>query len=183
MNAFDFFLFEWLNGLVLRWPWFDAVVILAGKKLPYGVGIAFAVLFLLPIFPRFRQRAWKNLEMFFVALGGAIIARLVVAGAIRYFYDRPRPFEVVDNARQLIDHAIGASFPSGHAVFFFALAAGIWPYYKKTSAAFFGAAMLVSIGRIMGGVHWPSDIIAGAILGIATTGLLVMATRRIRSES
>jgi len=60
------------------------------------------------------------------------------------------------------------SFPSGHALFFFAAATAIWHYDKKLGYAFFFAAALISSARIFVGVHWPSDVIAGAALGILT---------------
>ncbi len=58
------------------------------------------------------------------------------------------------------------SFPSGHAAFFFALSTAVYFYNKKWGVFFFIASSLLSIGRIMGGVHYPSDILGGAIIGV-----------------
>jgi len=57
------------------------------------------------------------------------------------------------------------SFPSGHAIFFFALSTVIYSFNKKLGIFFLAFSTLMSIARIFVGVHWPSDILAGAILG------------------
>lgn len=59
------------------------------------------------------------------------------------------------------------SFPSGHAIFLFSLATSVWFENKKAGAILFGIAALVGVGRVAAGVHWPTDIIGGAALGIA----------------
>jgi len=76
------------------------------------------------------------------------------------------------NARQLVNHNGGGSFPSGHASFAFALATVVAFYYPKTSLLFFAAAISIGFGRIAAGVHWPSDVLAGAVTGIASAWLL-----------
>jgi undecaprenyl-diphosphatase len=63
------------------------------------------------------------------------------------------------------------SFPSGHATFYFSLATVAWYESKPMSAALFAAALLMGIARVAAGLHWPSDILAGAIIGI-TAGFL-----------
>lgn len=60
------------------------------------------------------------------------------------------------------------SFPSGHAAFYFALAFAVYLYHKKAGAFFLTGAALISISRVAGGIHYPSDILAGAILGYFT---------------
>ncbi len=61
-----------------------------------------------------------------------------------------------------------SSFPSGHAIFVFALATGVYYYNKTLGRWLFAASVLVGVSRIFVGVHWPYDIVAGAVLGIAT---------------
>src|SRR3989344_1192804 len=58
------------------------------------------------------------------------------------------------------------AFPSGHASFYFALSTIIYGYNKKAGILFFIGSFLIVLARVFVGLHWPSDILAGAILGI-----------------
>jgi undecaprenyl-diphosphatase len=69
-----------------------------------------------------------------------------------------------------------SSFPSDHAVLFFGLATAIWLWSRAWGAiAFLWALLIVCIPRIYMGYHYPSDIIAGALLGMVT----MVAVQRI----
>ncbi|OGD36017.1 hypothetical protein A2W39_03010 [Candidatus Azambacteria bacterium RIFCSPHIGHO2_01_46_10] len=113
----------------------------------------------------------KNRIAVIAGFASAILSRIVFVGLFRIFYFRPRPFFTLD-FQPLFNHANESSFPSGHAATFFALAAGVYFYDKKLGALFFAGAVLISGARILGGVHWPSDILAGAILGIFSAYLI-----------
>jgi undecaprenyl-diphosphatase len=68
-----------------------------------------------------------------------------------------------------------SSFPSDHAVLFFTLATGIWLISRPVGLiAFFHAIFVVCLPRIYLGLHYPTDIIAGASLGI---GIALLANR------
>lgn len=168
VNFYDWKFFQWFNswaGISLFWDWF---IISRAVYLLYFMIFVMVLLAVSGFFPRWREYKKKNLEAAFFALFSGVIARFVFAEIIRFFYSRPRPFEVIEGARQLVDHASGGSFPSGHASFAFGVAAGIVYYYPKTSILFFLAAFSIGIGRVAAGVHWPSDVLGGAIVGIGS---------------
>lgn len=58
------------------------------------------------------------------------------------------------------------AFPSVHTAVSFALAFTIWLHDKSVGSAFLVIAILIGVGRVFGNVHYPVDIIGGAILGI-----------------
>src|SRR3990167_11076185 len=120
--------------------------------------------------------------MLIVAFASAIVSRFIFVEAIRFFYYNPRPFMVLENINQLINHETTGSFPSGHASFYFALATGVYLYNKKAGYIYFILAGLIGFARIFSGVHWPLDIVGGAVLGMGTTYLIRSEERRVGEE-
>lgn len=104
--------------------------------------------------------------MFLTVAISTIIARFGVVSFIRLFYQRPRPFLEYPVHQLIAKNEF--SFPSGHVAFFFAMAMAIYFYNKKWGAWFFAGAVLISLARVAAGIHYPTDILAGAIIGILT---------------
>jgi undecaprenyl-diphosphatase len=87
-----------------------------------------------------------------------------------------------------LSHSVSSSFPSGHAAFFFALSTVLLLYNKKfyprpkfwwgAGLFFFLASFLISIARVFVGIHWPSDILAGAAIGIFSGWLIILFSRK-----
>jgi undecaprenyl-diphosphatase len=109
----------------------------------------------------------------------------LLALAIKLATTRPRPFTVFPDPEPLVLGVLGNSFPSGHAATAFAGAAilsralpGRWPVLFLLAAG-------IAFSRVYVGVHYPADVLGGAILGLATaTALppLAAALRRSRPE-
>lgn len=72
---------------------------------------------------------------------------------------------IVQGLHMLVDCGPGRSFPSSHAVNNFAVGTVLGSYYEKWRWAFYAWAGLVAISRCAVGVHYPSDILAGAVIG------------------
>jgi len=89
----------------------------------------------------------------------------VITSLIKYNWPSPRPFEVINDLLPLFVTDTGDAFPSGHATFFGALAVGVWLQKKKLGIIFIIGALLVAIARVLAGVHWPADVIAGLAVG------------------
>ena len=145
---------------------YDSIIIFLAEYLPLAVGIG---IFLFFVFGRDKKR---ELWMIIQSFAAATVARFVFTEIIRYFYNRPRPFEVLQNVHQLISHETGGSFPSGNAAFFFALATGVFFYKKWWGVLFYAFALAIGLGRVAAGLHWPSDILAGAVVGIFSAWLI-----------
>lgn len=89
---------------------------------------------------------------------------------IKIFIHTERPFIALNKTPLVIFPPHDYSFPSGHACFAFFIATMIYLKNKKTGIIFYFLASLVGIGRVLANVHYPIDILGGAILGI-TIGL------------
>lgn len=157
------FLFQKINDLAGRSICFDTLGIFFSDYAGY---ILVAVLVLILLF----KPAKLSRFMVLLAFVSAGIARGVITNLIRFFYHHPRPFDVLA-VKQLIPES-GYSFPSGHAAFYFALSMGVYFYNKKLGTVFFVVSALMGIARVFVGVHWPADILGGALVGIVTALLV-----------
>lgn len=102
-----------------------------------------------------------------LAFGAAIIARLGIASLIRFLYFRPRPFVSYPEINALFNYSVNeASFPSGHASFFFGLATIVFLFNRKLGVYFLISSFFISLARVFAGVHYPLDVFTGAIIGI-----------------
>lgn len=94
---------------------------------------------------------------------GAIITNVATKNTIK----RPRPFDVIEGIQTLIPAPTDWSFPSGHTTS--SIAAGtllLMRMPKKVGVPAFITGLLISLSRIYVGVHYPSDVLAGAAAGV-----------------
>ena len=75
------------------------------------------------------------------------------------------------------------SFPSGHAASAFAFAGGVASEAPAPGALLTALAALVAYSRVHTGVHYPSDVVAGAVIGAALSPIAVAATERHRAAA
>ena len=155
-------IFSYFNNLALQNELFDTLVIFVTDWLIWWM--LFGV-FLLFLFKKITFRQLLKIIFYPVILWG-------LAKVIKYFYYSPRPFLGLGNVKSLIIHGANDSMPSGHTVLASALAMMTYLYNKKTGILFIIFAILVGLSRVITGVHWPLDILAGLLLGIGGSLLL-----------
>jgi undecaprenyl-diphosphatase len=111
---------------------------------------------------------WKNALVILIPV--AISA--IVANILKYTIDLPRPYEIYPFIQKL---SVGGSpsFPSGHTADAFAFAVSMGLFYRKWNVVIpvLIWASLVGYSRMCLGVHFPSDVIAGAMIGAASAAL------------
>ncbi|MDP2665765.1 MAG: phosphatase PAP2 family protein [bacterium] len=174
--SLDTQVFYLLNNLAGQSSLLDGVVVFLASYLPYLVVL---VLLALVFFSQYQKR--EKWELLLVVGISALIARFGVTELIRLFIHRPRPFSALDNVHQLLTNGEW-SFPSGHATFFFALSTAVYLYNKKWGIWFFIASILITVSRVITGIHYPSDIIGGAFIGISVAYATFYFIRRITAK-
>ena len=90
-----------------------------------------------------------------------------VVATLKTQYARPRPFEANSQIRPAIALAVGFSYPSGHASWGMAQASLLEALEPQRREAIVDRGMQVGYDRVLGGVHYPSDVEAGQRLGAA----------------
>jgi membrane-associated phospholipid phosphatase len=108
------------------------------------------------------------------ALLASIIA-WIVAHIIKNLFPTVRPF-IADGGPVLTATIHNDSaFPSGHAALAFALATALWLHDRKIGLIYLLLAVVVGMARVFGNVHYPLDIVGGAVLGILSALILQRA--------
>ncbi|MED3561862.1 undecaprenyl-diphosphatase [Bacillus xiapuensis] len=107
----------------------------------------------------------KNRMMIILAMISVVVAEVLgkIAGK---FYSHFQPFAVLPHVNKLINHAIDNSFPSDHSIIFFSICFLFLLVRKKEGWLWILLACLVAVSRVMVGVHYPVDILTGALIGI-----------------
>ena len=150
-------LFMSIQNFISKYPFLDKIWIFLAQYLIYGVPVLLIVLWFWSV-PA-KKAAFKSVL-------AAVVAWLGFARIVAIIVNRPRPTQELLGAKELIFHRPDTSFPSDHATMLFALAISLRLYgFKKLGNILLIVATLVSISRVFVGVHFPFDVIAGALLG------------------
>ncbi|MCL0029002.1 phosphatase PAP2 family protein [Dehalococcoidia bacterium] len=161
-------LFLWLNGFVGTVPFLDRLtqLLVSDYLVPMTLALALVVLWYFEPDKVARQR---NQIGVFVALTAMGLASLAVFW-LNAYYDRPRPFETLEVA-MLFYKPTDPSFPSNATAAVFGIATTVWGVNRRMGSALLAAAGLYGLARVYAGVHYPMDVVAGAIIGAAMSYL------------
>ena len=135
-----------------------------------AVWIATAVLLLF-----FRKTRRAGVAMLLALAAGYVIGNLCIKELVM----RPRPFVTHSDLTALLDPGDPWSFPSGHALSSFAAATELWCFHKKTGVLALVLAALIAFSRLYASVHYPTDVLAGMLIGIALAHAAAFLTDRI----
>ncbi|MEO8637415.1 MAG: phosphatase PAP2 family protein [Candidatus Taylorbacteria bacterium] len=163
LDTSAFFLLHNFAGIA---GWGDLLITFLAVYLPFILPIVFLVL----LFRSGYSRREKT-RIACVAFFSALVSSFIIATLIHTFYFHPRPF--ISYGLEPLFLETSNSFPSLHATFFFAFSTAIYFYNKKWGISLFFVTLLMTIARVMAGVHYPSDILGGFAIGVVVAYLSV----------
>ena len=123
----------------------------------------------------FRKTRRAGVAMLLALAAGYVIGNLCIKEIVM----RPRPFVTHSDLTALLDPGDPWSFPSGHALSSFAAATALWCFHKKTGVLALVLAALIAFSRLYARVHYPTDVLAGMLIGIALAHAAAFLTDRI----
>lgn len=95
----------------------------------------------------------------------------ILVSVVRALVKAPRPYEIYDFYETKPHRAVGKSFPSRHAFSAFAIAGAMLVFNVTFAFLLFGLATVLCVCRYLLGVHFPRDLVTGALIGIASSVL------------
>jgi undecaprenyl-diphosphatase len=170
LSHFDYLAFQSINHLAITDKFLNPLMVLMAEKAEY-------VFFIGILLYWFFQKS-QNRRMVVEACLAACIA-LAINVLIGMVFYRDRPF-VAHHVNWLIPHAKNASFPSDHATAAFVIATAIWIWRKRDGWIWLVLAGMISVSRVWTGVHYPSDVIAGMLIGVGTAFLAHFYSKKLK---
>lgn len=101
----------------------------------------------------------------------------VISELISKFYVRQRPFVGMQGIKLFVPHSADGGMPSHHMVFMIALITMIYFYNRKLALVLAFLTLISGIARVAAGIHYPTDILVGILLGWAVSTIYLRITR------
>ena len=163
MFDFDTTLFLWLNATAASPPWVVPLARFASVELPQWLIAGSVGAFMV---------GDAGVRRVLVRVVAAMLAAWLLARLGQHLWPMPRPF-VIGHGTVWLAHGDSAGFPSTHAsvAFAFATALAVFSRSRLAGGAALLAALLMAWSRVSLGLHFPFDVLAGAVVGFVSAWL------------
>ena len=173
MNAFELSILWWIQEHLTN-PFLDTVMPYISSLARHGEFWILVALILV---------CFKKTRKAGVAMGIAMAAGYLIGNmGMKNLFARTRPYDVTE-VQLLVAKLHDFSFPSGHTLGSFEAATAMWFYHRKWGVAAFVLAALIGLSRLYLFVHYPTDVLAGAVLGIGIGLAACFVTNRLFGNS
>lgn len=95
----------------------------------------------------------------------AFVVAVMISQGLKTVIPTARPVVLGATTQLTLTQHYDNAFPSTHTAAIFAMAVTVWFYNRRLGAIYIGLATLVGVSRVWANVHWPIDIVGGAIIG------------------
>ena len=134
---------------------FFRIVTLLGEGGIFWIAVAVILLF------------FKKTRRSGICIGASLLIGVIVGnGIIKNVVARPRPYDAIAGIASVVSHLSDYSFPSGHSLCCFEAATALAMNRTKWAIPAYVGAVLVAVSRLFLFVHYPTDVICGALLGV-----------------
>jgi undecaprenyl-diphosphatase len=184
MNAFDHAIISFLNQFARHWHLFDKIVIFFSNSDLMKGGVVVGAIWWAWFYRKDEPNTVRSYLL--SALLGSLVALFLARVLAHALPIRVRPvldltlhFRPPHGLPEQANWTIWSSFPSDHAALFFALLTGVWLASRRIGLALLAYVVIcICLPRIYIGIHYPTDILAGAALGVGS--VLLCSWRRFR---
>lgn len=145
-------------------PWGLPAVKIAGKCLTYGTALIYMAV-LADLF--FGKEYGKCLVLCLVPM-----ISFMAVSIFRAWYNQKRPYEIYDIRPLIPKDTKGKSFPSRHIFSIYVIGAGVCAVYPVWGYMICVMGIFLAVIRVVTGVHFPKDVIAGAVIGVLAGSLV-----------
>lgn len=152
----EFDILNWIS--TMRTEWLDTLIPIISSFADKGIGWIIVAIVLTCI-PKYRKAG--------ITMGLALVFCLLIGNlTLKPLIARPRPYSYFPEMTLLVAPLADFSFPSGHTFSGFASATALFLYHKKFGVVAYSLATIIAFTRLYLYVHFPSDILAGIVLGV-----------------
>lgn len=166
-------IFQWINDIAGRYPLLDKGMIFITDSVPYVVIVFMLFLWFTASKGKRAEKQYTAIYIVFTCLLG-----LGLNALIHFVNYHPRPF-ITYNVHQLVPHADDSSFVSDHSVLVFAVACTLLLRKDSWKYPVLVWALLVGVSRIFVGVHYPADVIGGALLSLGASFVIIKFSKNL----
>lgn len=167
------YIFNFLHSFANKSNELDSLIVFFARYFQYFLlfFVFYFLIFHIDLGIKSKNKLHKKIKEVTLVFSSGILS-LIFVNLLKIAFSAPRPFDVgIYDFKPLFVFSDFGSFPSGHAMFFSALAMSLYLIHPKIGRFLFVGAILISLARVIAGVHFPVDVFWGFILGILVTYL------------
>lgn len=150
--------------------WVNSSLFLSNLVIFCAIYLGWLILAYLPFYFYSSRSKFKSLKTIFISLLTGVVALFVVY-LIKSLYPISRPFIDLPKLIKNFEPLGNSAFPSSHSAFFGGLGFSFWLRDKRRGKYLLWGAIIIAVARVAGGVHWPTDVLVGLLVGLGLASL------------